>query len=170
MRREGIYMKKRKISKKKSAKKFQNRLNGSKVTIFFLPCTKKKFKNDQDVCWLEHDYMEMKIWLSESSSIIISTWPLKLAHCAPPPPPANVDYVLFTIPIMTYIMKGGENMFGGLSKVKKMWTLDFAWHPPPPCGFNPSKWIEWYTDVWYVFKNKERIKTYMLKTYILKED
>ena len=22
---------------------------------------KKKFKNDQDVCWLEHDYMEMKM-------------------------------------------------------------------------------------------------------------
>ena len=63
---------------------FQNRLNGSKVIIFSLPCTKKKFKNDQDVCWLEHDYMEMKIWLSETSPIIISTWPLKLAHCAPP--------------------------------------------------------------------------------------
>ena len=61
-------MKKIKISNK-SAKKlafsrisnFQNRLNGSKVIIFSLPCTKKKFKNDQDVCWLEHDYMEMKI-------------------------------------------------------------------------------------------------------------
>ena len=28
--------------------------------MFSLLCTKKKFKNDQDVCWLEEDYMEMK--------------------------------------------------------------------------------------------------------------
>ena len=28
---------------------------------FFPSMYKKKFKNDQDVCWLEHDYMEMKI-------------------------------------------------------------------------------------------------------------
>ena len=31
-----------------------------KLQFFSLLCTKKKFKNDQDVCWLEEDYMEMK--------------------------------------------------------------------------------------------------------------
>ena len=28
---------------------------------------KKKFKNDQDVCWLEHDYMEMKMIVWDQS-------------------------------------------------------------------------------------------------------
>ena len=28
---------------------------------FFPSMYKKKFKNDQDVCWLEHAYMEMKM-------------------------------------------------------------------------------------------------------------
>ena len=37
---------------------FQNPLNGSKQ-LFSLLCTKKKFKNDQDVCWQEKYYMEM---------------------------------------------------------------------------------------------------------------
>ena len=38
-----------------------------------------------------------------------------LKHPYLPPPLNIVDYV-FTIPIMAYIMKGGENMNGGLSK------------------------------------------------------
>ena len=46
---------------------FQYPLNGSKVTIFSLLCTKKKFKNDQDICWLEHDYMEMKMIVRDQS-------------------------------------------------------------------------------------------------------
>ena len=39
--------------------------------------------------------------------------------------------IFFTAPIMEYIMKGGENMNGGLSKsFKKMGTLDFGRNPP----------------------------------------
>ena len=38
--------------------------------------------------------------------------------------------IFFTVPIMAYIMKGGENMNGGLSKsFKKMGTLDFIRNP-----------------------------------------
>ena len=43
----------------------------------------KKFKNEQKVYWLEEDYMEMKMIVVRNQSRIISTWPLKLAHCAP---------------------------------------------------------------------------------------
>ena len=32
------------------------------------------------------------------------------------PPPFVVDYIFFTVPIIAYIMKGGENMIGGPSK------------------------------------------------------
>ena len=36
-------------------------------------------------------------------------------HPKPPPhTPTNVDYIFFTVPIMAYIMKGGN---GGLSKI-----------------------------------------------------
>ena len=56
---------------------------------------KKKFKNDQDVCRLEHDYMEMKMIVRDQSKNYFHLT-LKLAHCAHPPcPPTNVDYVFF---------------------------------------------------------------------------
>ena len=38
-----------------------------KIQFVSLLYTKKKFKNDQDVCWLEHDYMEMKIIVRDQS-------------------------------------------------------------------------------------------------------
>ena len=34
---------------------------------FFPSMYKKKFKNDQDVCWLEHDCMEMKMIIRDQS-------------------------------------------------------------------------------------------------------
>ena len=46
-------------------------------------------------------------------------------HLDPPPPPPPcllplvVDYDFFTVPILAYIMKGGEAMNGGLSKRKQ---------------------------------------------------
>ena len=41
------------------------------------------------------------------------------------PPPTNMEHVFFTLPIMAYIMKRGDNMNGGLIKSKKKlghWT------------------------------------------------
>ena len=40
---------------------FSNLVERFKSYNFFPSVYKKKFNNDQDVCWLEHDYMEMKI-------------------------------------------------------------------------------------------------------------
>ena len=34
---------------------------------FFPSMYKKKFKNNQDVCWLEHDHMEMKMIVIDQS-------------------------------------------------------------------------------------------------------
>ena len=51
-------------------------------------------------------------------------------HPKPPTPPTNVDYIFVTVRIMAYIMKGGENMNGGLSKSKKTGTLDFGGNSP----------------------------------------
>ena len=39
---------------------------------------------------------------------------------------------LFTVPIMAYIMKGGENMNGGLSKSLKKWGHWTLAETPPP--------------------------------------
>ena len=53
---------------------FQNLLNSSKVTLFFLLFTKKQFKNEQKVYWLEEDYMEMMMMIVvRNQSRIIST-------------------------------------------------------------------------------------------------
>ena len=61
-------MKKIKIKKKNLLKissqqnfEFSNLVERFKSYNFFPSMYKKKFKNDQDVCWLEHDYLEMKI-------------------------------------------------------------------------------------------------------------
>ena len=70
-----IYMKKIKMSTKKSAPYylsaefwiFKIHWTVQKIQFVSLLYTKKKFKNDQDVCWLEHDYMEMKIIVRDQS-------------------------------------------------------------------------------------------------------
>ena len=49
---------------------------------------KKKFKNDQDVCWLEHDYMEMKMIIRDQSKNYFHLTP-KIGPLWPPPPPTN---------------------------------------------------------------------------------
>ena len=42
-------------------------------------------------------------------------------------------YVFFMVPIMAYIMKGGEDMNGIISKSKtKTGTFDFGGNPFPP--------------------------------------
>ena len=55
----------------------------------------KKIKNEQKVYWLEEDYMEMKMIVVRNQSRMISTWPLKLAHCATPPWNLNTWGALF---------------------------------------------------------------------------
>ena len=90
---------------------------------FFPSMYKKNFRNDQDVCWLEHDYMVMKIWLSETSPIIISTWPLKLAHCAPPPPPT---------PCTEFSKKNNKKI------------PQFFYRPPPPTVSPPTLHIVFF--------------------------
>ena len=48
-----------------------------------------------------------------------------------PPPPINVDYVIFLLYQLWHISwKEGENMNGGLIKIKKG-TLDFGGNPSP---------------------------------------
>ena len=47
---------------------------------FFPSMYKKKLKNDQYVCWLEHDYMEMKMIVRDQSKNYFHLTP-KLAHC-----------------------------------------------------------------------------------------
>ena len=60
-------------------------------------------------------------------------------HPKPPPPaPHKCGLCFFTVPIIAYIMKAGENMNCGLSKsIKKTGTLDFSGNPSQA----PPLWI-----------------------------
>ena len=59
-------------------------------------------------------------------------WWIKSNHTRNPHHPPPLMWTMFTVPIMAYIMKGGENMNGGLSKsFKKVGTLDFGGNPSP---------------------------------------
>ena len=73
MEREDIYEEKLTFQKNLLKISFQQNFEFSKSVEQFksynisLLCTKKKFKNNQDVCWLEHDYMEMKMIVRDQS-------------------------------------------------------------------------------------------------------
>ena len=100
--REDMYEKNEKIQKNLLKISFQQNFKFSKSVEWFKSYTffpsiykKKKFKNEQKVYWLEEDYMEMKMIVVRNQSRIISTWPLKLAHCAPPPNKTSIKHFLF---------------------------------------------------------------------------
>ena len=56
-----------------------------------------------------------------------------------PTPPTNVDYVYFTVPIMAYIMKGGEKINGALSRSLKKWGHWTSVETPPPLWIQTIK-------------------------------
>ena len=98
---------------------FKIGLNGSKVTIFPFHVQQKKFKNDQDVCWLEHDYMEMKMIVRDQSKNYFHLNP-KIGPLCPPPPttfsvPERNTGKCFERPAKIFMgrQRFGDNLRGG---------------------------------------------------------
>ena len=69
--------------------KFSKSIERFKSYNFFHPMYKKKLKNYQDVCWLEHDYMEMKMIVRNQSKNYFHLTP-KIGPLRPPPPPNGI--------------------------------------------------------------------------------
>ena len=85
-------MKNMKISKKSAKNElspefwiFKMGWTVQKLQFFPFYVQKKKFKNDQDVYWLEHDYMEMKmiVWDQSKNYLNLTN---KIGPLCPPPP------------------------------------------------------------------------------------